>query len=121
MAECRFCGQAVLDANTEREATERCVCFGAERLRKIKRAAEEAKENIDELFGEGCKERGFVPLGEKVIEALCSVCDLFASGDITKLTLTVPGICNISMVLVKNQIKVSRTEGRKYETVAGEK
>ena len=121
MAECKFCGQAVLDADTEREATEKCACFGAERLRKIKRAASEAKENIWELFGEACRSRGLVPLNEKVVKALYSVCDLFANGDATKLTLDVPGVCKISMVLSGNSIKVSRTEGRKYETVAGEK
>ena len=121
MAECKFCGQALLDAGTEREATEMCVCYGAEQARKRKKAAEEAKENIAELFGEACKSRGLLPLSEKVVEALCSVCDLFASGDATKVTIEVPGVCKISMVLCGNSIKVSRTEGRKYEAVAGEK
>ena len=121
MAECKFCGQALLDAGTEGEATEMCACYGAEQVRKRKKAAEEAKENIAELFGEACKARGLVPLNEKVVKALYSVCDLFAVGDATKLTLDVPGVCKISMVLSGNSIKVSRTEGRKYETVAGEK
>ena len=121
MAECKFCGQVVLDADTEREATERCVCFGAERLRKRKKAATEAKGNVEEMFGEACKARGLVPLNDGIIKALCSVCDLFASGDASQLSLTVPGICVIKMSLVGDAIKVTRSEGRKYEAVAGEK
>lgn len=121
MAECKFCGQAVLDADTEREATENCSCSGAEGMRKRKKAAAEAKCNIDEMFGEACKARGLVPLNEGIIKALRSVCDLFASGDVWVLSLTVPGVCVIKMALTGNAIKVSRVEGRKYEAVAGEK
>ena len=121
MVTCMFCGQAVLGAETVAEATENCYCNGAENARKIKKAVIEAKDCVNELFGEPCKDRGMIPLSAAIIEALYSVCDLYLGENITTFTATIAGICTIKISRSGNSIKVSRAEGRKYEAVAGEK
>lgn len=120
MGVCEYCGQAVLDTETNEEATENCQCFEAEHWRKLRRAAEEAKAIIRELFGEGCAKRGLVELNAGIIQALYSLADLMGRGDISSVTVQLPGVCKVNMKLSGYAIKVERVEGRKYSDVAGE-
>ena len=83
-------------------------------------AAEEAKAIIRDLFGEGCAKRGLVELNDGIIRALYSLADLIGRGDISAVTVQLPGICKVNMKISGYSIKVERVEGRKYSDVAGE-
>ena len=120
MSACKYCGQAVIDAATDEEATENCRCYEAEQHRKLQKAAMEAKDIIRDLFGEGCAKRGLVALNAGVIEALFSLADLMGNGDVTQIAVSLPGICTVKMKISGYAIKVERVEGRKYSDVAGE-
>ena len=84
-------------------------------------AYRDAKEIVEQLFGEGCDAAGFTPLGAEIRAAICAVIDLIAKGDIYTLHLQVPGVCKIMIKRQGRQIKVERSEGKKVEQIAGEK
>ena len=120
MGVCEYCGQAVIDTETNEEATANCQCYEAEKRRKLQKAADEAKVIIYNLFGEGCAKRGLVELNDGIIRALYSLADLIGRGDISAVTVQLPGICKVNMKISGYSIKVERVEGRKYSDVAGE-
>lgn len=120
MGTCEYCGQVLAGAETDEEATAECLCFEATAARKRKAAAEEAKGIVDDLFGNGAKERGLVPLGEGAVTALRSLVDLIGRGDIQKVTVAVPAICTVRIAIAGNKITVDRVEGKKVSGVAGE-
>lgn len=115
MGVCRFCGQAALDTRTDAEATDNCQCYEAQQRRKWREAAEQAKAIIGELFGEGAKARGLVPLGEDLVKVLCSAAALIGGGDVRNVNMEVPGVCKIKICAGKDcTIKVERSEGQRY-------
>lgn len=116
---CEYCGQAVMDTATNKEASENCTCIEAEQHRKLKTAADGAKEVVEDLFGEGAAKRGLVALNSDVITALFSLVDLMGEGSVTAIKVDLPGICSIKMKITGSAIKVERIEGRKDQGVAG--
>lgn len=120
MGTCKCCGQVIIDTVSDEEATANCQCIEAENLRKLRQAVSEAKEIVAELFGEGCTKRGLVALHSDIIEALYSLVELIGEGAVTAVKVDLPGICSIKMKKSGNFIKVERSEGRKYQGVAGE-
>lgn len=120
MGTCEYCGQVLAGAETNEEATAECQCFEAVNARKRARAAEDAKQIVDDLFGSGAEARKLVPLGEGVVRALCSLVDLIGRGDVQKVTVALPGVCTVRISINGYKITVERIEGRKYSNVAGE-
>ena len=116
---CKYCGQVVIDTVDEENASENCTCGEAELHRKLKAAAQGAKEIVKDLFGEGCVKRGLIALNSDVITALFSLVDLMGEGSVTGIKVDLPGICSIKMKITGSSIKVERIEGRKYQSVAG--
>ena len=120
MGTCEYCGQVLAGTETNEEATAECQCFEAVNARKRARAAADAKQIVDDLFGSGAEARKLVPLGEGVVCALCSLVDLIGRGDVQKVTVALPGVCTVRISISGYKITVERIEGRKYSNVAGE-
>ena len=121
MGVCKYCGQVVLDTENDVQASEECRCYEAERRRKLRHAALDAREMVRDLFGEGAAARGLTAISEHAIDALYACLDLLGRGDVNKCTISIPGICQIRMTVSGNAIVVERSEGRKIQSVAGEK
>lgn len=119
---CRFCGQAIavpVSIETQEDAdawaSVQCDCGDGRELKKKTERALTAKEQVDELFGEGCEEFGFPQsYGASRISFLKGIVDAVSRGEIegAKLDFGTFGKADISLT-AKNTIKVGRSHGHK--------
>ena len=123
---CRYCGQAqsvyacANDAEAEEYATRHCRCSEAiayqdKRAAIARRASTlaEARENIDDLFGEGALDRGDDAVKDDVLDILCTAAEMVYDGKIAvhQMSLTLRIKSKISLNK-KGNLEIERKDAK---------
>ncbi len=118
---CRYCGQVAAPGRFASQeaaddyATDHCDCTQAKYEANVRKCINEAEANVDALFGEDCKEFGFEPMPEDIIEELKRIVRLIAQMKIasTRMQLSRGGSAGVT-VNAKGKIKVTRSKSVGY-------
>lgn len=114
---CKFCGQTMeAETGSINEANEYasyyCTCTGGRKLR----AAADAKDNVNELFGEKAVVYGFEPIADdEFINFLYMIIDSIAAGIVPAASVTFRGGRAIIKIGTNGKIKVQRISSNKCE------
>ena len=117
-AACEFCGQSneinILSTSTEQERIDRatygCICFEARQKRDRKAQIDNANENIDDLFGEYCDDRGYEQVDDNFVAYLKQCVILIAEKHIRQISASVGRVTAKISLNSKGKIVVERSE-----------
>ena len=111
---CKFCGQ-VLMADVE------CECKEAKQDRRIQDLIQRSREAVVEIFGEGSKKQGYIPISQECIEFIYLAIEQIAYAKIYAMSVTLPSGAKAKLTRSKGDIKIERSETKKYAEVVDER
>ena len=111
---CEFCGQVLL-ADVE------CECKEAKQARRILDLIDRAKSAAFEIFGAGSEKQGYTPVPQESIDFIYFAIEQIAYSKIYSLTLTLPNGTKAKLTRSKGDIKIERSETKKYAEVVDER
>ena len=113
---CRYCGQTIAAARypsqeaADSDATYNCKCDKATRARELEEMIDKAKDNIDQVFGWGAGNNGFMMLDPFIVEDLKKKAEACGRGAIRSCTIV---LNNGEIARVKagtKEVKVKRSK-----------
>lgn len=107
---CKYCGQIIIGGAE-------CSCGGARLDKKIQMQKLNARNAINDLFGEGCIAEGYEPLGDEDIEFLKSIAERVAERKVNSVSLIIAGNVRAKFSRgAKGKVKIERSEARSMGT-----
>ena len=104
---CPYCNQVLLNGGE-------CSCEKAQRARKIETQIFLANDKIKKTFGEECKDLGYAPVPEEILNILFEAVELTANYKIRSITIEAAGRVRAKLSRdVKGKIKIERSETQK--------
>lgn len=123
---CRYCGQTFSTQEATQEeanalATQRCICDGAKRERRIREIIDDAQDRAAILFGAGGTVDGFVEVDSPQIgELINSAIERVAYGELKEVSMQILGCGSAKITRTKTggvKITRSRKMSKTEETV----
>lgn len=106
---CRFCGEyipvlAADQKDADLKAEEHCNCGGLAKEKKHKAML----QNIENLFGDSCRKRGFEPVSEETLDVIKSAAEGVFTEAVLSVSIGLGGTTAAVTFGKKQSIKVTR-------------
>lgn len=107
---CRFCGQAIYDAECDEAATLKCECPQAKEYQREREAVTNATRQVCEALHDNAEKYGFASVDDNMILTMAtSAAELIVTGKLRSMSFVIDNDSSVKISETsKNTVKVER-------------